>query len=132
LGTRFLATEESPLHSNFKHAILTSDGHDTAITEIPDLATGRVWPGAMARTQRNNFIQRWAGREWDLRKAQSKVGPMVAGAKEAGDTDNGIVYMGQDAGLIRDLPPVADLMDNLVTTAHEILSKRLPGYTQTP
>ncbi|HET9491508.1 MAG TPA: nitronate monooxygenase, partial [Methylomirabilota bacterium] len=29
LGTRFLATQESPLHPNFKQAVLDSDGHDT-------------------------------------------------------------------------------------------------------
>jgi NAD(P)H-dependent flavin oxidoreductase YrpB (nitropropane dioxygenase family) len=35
LGTRFLATQESPLHPNFKQAIVDSDGHDTLLTEIP-------------------------------------------------------------------------------------------------
>jgi NAD(P)H-dependent flavin oxidoreductase YrpB (nitropropane dioxygenase family) len=49
LGTRFLATHESPLHANFKQAIVDSDGHDTVLTEIPDLASQRVWPGAMSR-----------------------------------------------------------------------------------
>ena len=49
LGTRFLATKESPLHPNFKQAVLDSDGHDTVLTEIPDIARANVWPGAMAR-----------------------------------------------------------------------------------
>src|SRR5262249_45957852 len=62
LGTRFLATEESPLHRNFKQAIVDSDGHDTLLSEIPDLASGNVWPGAMSRSRRNRFIQRCAGR----------------------------------------------------------------------
>jgi NAD(P)H-dependent flavin oxidoreductase YrpB (nitropropane dioxygenase family) len=35
LGTRFLATTESPLHPNFKQAIVNSDGHDTTLSEIP-------------------------------------------------------------------------------------------------
>ena len=52
LGTRFLATDESPLHANFKQAIVRSNGHDTVLTEIPDIASRRVWPGAMARTLR--------------------------------------------------------------------------------
>ncbi|MEK7447115.1 MAG: nitronate monooxygenase, partial [candidate division NC10 bacterium] len=60
LGTRFLATKESPLHPNFKQAVLDSDGHDTVLTEIPDIARARVWPGAMARSRRNAFIERWA------------------------------------------------------------------------
>ena len=33
LGTRFLATVESPLHPNFKQAIVDSDGHDTQLSE---------------------------------------------------------------------------------------------------
>src|ERR687897_1724055 len=33
LGTRFMASEESPLHPNFKQAILDSDGHDTQLSE---------------------------------------------------------------------------------------------------
>ena len=72
LGTRFLASVESPLHPNFKQAIVDSDGHDTALSEIPDIAAGEVWPGAMSRSRRNRFIERWAGREWLLRSQQAR------------------------------------------------------------
>ena len=58
LGTRFLATKESPLHPNFKQAVLDSDGHDTMLTEIPDIARGNVGPGALARSGRDAFIER--------------------------------------------------------------------------
>ena len=54
LGTRFLATVESPLHPNFKQAIVDSDGHDTQLSEIPDIAAGLVWPGAMTRSRRGS------------------------------------------------------------------------------
>jgi NAD(P)H-dependent flavin oxidoreductase YrpB (nitropropane dioxygenase family) len=40
LGTRFLASRESSLHPNFKQSILDSDGHDTLLSEIPDVAAG--------------------------------------------------------------------------------------------
>jgi len=63
LGTRFFASQESPVHWNFKQAITDSDGHDTLLTEIPDRAAGIVWPGAMLRARRNAFIGHWAGRE---------------------------------------------------------------------
>src|SRR5207302_2580169 len=55
LGTRFVATTEAPIHANMKQAIVDSDGHDTVLTEIPDIATVRVWPGAMVRGQRSKF-----------------------------------------------------------------------------
>lgn len=40
LGTRFLATVESPLPPNLKQAILKSDGHDTDLTSLPDMMYG--------------------------------------------------------------------------------------------
>lgn len=50
MGTRFLALAESPLLDAHKQAIVPRDGHNTLVTEIPDVATGTVWPGAYART----------------------------------------------------------------------------------
>ena len=100
LGTRFLATVESPLHPNFKQAIVDSDGHDTQLSEIPDIAAGLVWPGAMTRSRRNRFIERWAGREWALRQCRADAIVRLRAAREAGDVDEGPLSMGQDAGLI--------------------------------
>src|SRR5215470_5957275 len=81
LGTRFLATPESPAPAGFKRTLLESDGHDTLLTEIPDIAAGRVWPGAMSRVRRNRFVERWAGREWELRQKRDRVGPALADAR---------------------------------------------------
>jgi NAD(P)H-dependent flavin oxidoreductase YrpB (nitropropane dioxygenase family) len=105
VGTRFLAATESPLHPNMKHAIVESDGHDTVLTEIPDIATGHVWPGAMARAQRNKFIERWAGREWALRQCYSEAGKAALEARANGDVDNASLLYGQDAGLIDSITP---------------------------
>ena len=127
LGTRFLATVESPLHPNFKQAILDSDGHDTVLTEIPDVAGGRVWPGAMARARRNRFIDRWAGREWALRQNQASAAAALKAAQQAGDVDEGSLLIGQDAGLINDLPAAGELIARMVAEAEEIMTARLPG-----
>tara|TARA_R110002110_G_scaffold395138_2_gene609612 strand:- start:107662 stop:108102 length:441 start_codon:yes stop_codon:yes gene_type:complete len=126
LGTRFLATAESALHPNFKQAILDSDGHDTVLTEIPDVAGGRVWPGAMARALRNRFIDRWAGREWALRQNQKSAAASLKAAQQAGDVDEGSLLIGQDAGLINDLPTAGDLITRMVAEAEAIMSSRLP------
>jgi len=72
-GNRFLATKESPLHSNFKQPVLDDGGHDTVLTDIPDVARANVWPGVMARSRRNAFIERWTGREWELRARLAEV-----------------------------------------------------------
>jgi NAD(P)H-dependent flavin oxidoreductase YrpB (nitropropane dioxygenase family) len=127
LGTRFMATPEAPIHGNFKQAIVKSDGHDTLLTEIPDIAGERVWPGAMSRAQRNRFIERWAGREWALRQNSSEVARQLVLARAAGDVDNASLSFGQDAGLIDSIKSVRVIVEDIVAEAEEIMRKRLPG-----
>jgi NAD(P)H-dependent flavin oxidoreductase YrpB (nitropropane dioxygenase family) len=126
LGTRFLATVESPLHPNFKQAIVDSDGHDTQLSEIPDIASGLVWPGAMIRSRRNRFIERWAGREWALRRDQVAARDGLAAARKSGDIEEGSLAMGQDAGLINDIPPAGEVVTRIAEEAEEILRNKLP------
>jgi len=126
LGTRFMATLEAPIHPNFKQAIVETDGHDTVLTEIPDLASQRVWPGAMSRAKRNKFIERWAGREWALRQDAGEVGRQAAAARAAGDVDNASISYGQDAGLIDSIKSVKQVVQDIVVEAEEILRNRLP------
>jgi NAD(P)H-dependent flavin oxidoreductase YrpB (nitropropane dioxygenase family) len=127
LGTRMLATDEAPIHANLKRAIVQSNGHDTVLTEIPDIATGSIWPGAMARTLRNRFVERWAGREWALRQGYREVGRAALEARQAGDVDNAPILIGQDAGLIDAVLPVADIISRMVSEAEEIIAARLPA-----
>jgi NAD(P)H-dependent flavin oxidoreductase YrpB (nitropropane dioxygenase family) len=126
LGTRFLASPESPLSADKKQAILDSDGHNTALTEIPDLISGRVWPGAYARTTRNRLIEDWMGREGELRYRRAEVAALVQEAHQAGDADNSVMYTGQTAGLINDIQPVSAIVQNIVAEAEAILRQRLP------
>jgi NAD(P)H-dependent flavin oxidoreductase YrpB (nitropropane dioxygenase family) len=130
LGTRFMATPEAPIHPNFKQAIVKSDGHDTVLTEIPDLASQRVWPGAMSRAQRNQFIDRWSGREWALRQNAREVGKQVASARAAGDVDNATLSFGQDAGLIDSIKSVREVVQDIIAEAEEIIKARLPSLLQ--
>jgi NAD(P)H-dependent flavin oxidoreductase YrpB (nitropropane dioxygenase family) len=130
LGTRFLASKESPLHANFKQAILDSDGHDTQLTEIPDRAAGLVWPGALSRSRRNGFLDRWAGREWAMRQHRAAAFAAVLEARKNGDSDNAPLPMGQDAGLIHDLPPAGDIVRRIAQEAEEILTKTLPRFVK--
>jgi NAD(P)H-dependent flavin oxidoreductase YrpB (nitropropane dioxygenase family) len=125
LGTRFMATPEAPIHGNFKQVIVKSDGHDTVLTEIPDLVSQRVWPGAMSRAQRNRFIERWAGREWAIRQNASTLGKELAAARAAGDIDNASLSFGQDAGLIDSIKTVHDVVRDIVAEAEQIISGRL-------
>jgi len=127
LGTRFLATDESPIAKGFKQAILDSDGHDTLVTDIPDVASGNTWPGAYVRVRRNRFIEEWMGRDNELRRRRAEVSAQIRQAAQAGDPDRGAVMIGQTAGLIDRIEPAADLVRQISRDAEAILRERLPS-----
>ena len=123
VGTRFLATPEAPVADGFKQAVLASDGHDTVLTEIPDVARGRVWPGAYSRVVRNRLIRRWAGREGELRARRGEVGPAMRRAFESGDVEEAPLFIGQDAGLIDAIEPAGEVVLRLVRDAEAALRR---------
>lgn len=127
LGTRFLATPEAPVPEAYKQAIVDSDGHDTLVSEIPDIAIGQVWPGAYARALRNRFIEEWIGREGELRRCRGEVGARLRQAREMGDRDQSSLLIGQTAGLIDRVEPAADLVRRISKDAEAILRDRLPS-----
>ena len=123
LGTRFLATPEAPLHPSYKQAIVDSDGHDTLLTEIPDIANGEVWPGAYVRVGRNRFVERWLGREGEVRRLRVEIQQHVRKARETGDVDEGVLMGGQVAGLIDSVEPAGEVVRRMVDEATEILRR---------
>lgn len=124
LGTRFLATRESGLHPDHKQAIVDSSGHDTVLTDIPDIISGTDWPpGATSRVKRNRLIERWEGQETTLREIQAEALESVHKARESGDTEQAPLYYGQDAGLITDIPGAAEVVLKIVTQAEEIIGR---------
>jgi nitronate monooxygenase/enoyl-[acyl-carrier protein] reductase II len=125
LGTRFLATPESPVPEGFKRTIVQSDGHDTLLTEIPDIAAGRVWPGAMSRVRRNRFIERWAGREWEVRQRRDEIGPALAEARRRDEVEEYTLGTGQTAGLITEIKPAGQIVREVVEQAEAIVRQRL-------
>jgi len=126
LGTRFLATDEAPIAKGFKQAILESDGHDTLVTDIPDVANGQVWPGAYVRVRRNRFVEQWLGRDNELRRRRAEVSARLRQAAQAGDPDRGAILIGQTAGLIDRVEPAAEVVQQISQEAEAILRERLP------
>jgi NAD(P)H-dependent flavin oxidoreductase YrpB (nitropropane dioxygenase family) len=127
LGTRFLATPEAPIHDAFKQLIVTSDGHDTVVTDLNDIALDNHWPGAWSRVTRNRFIERWQGRTNELRRHQREVAARLAQARTKGEVDEAVLYAGQTCGLIDSIVPAAEVVEDIVKEAEEILAGRLPG-----
>jgi len=127
IGTRFLATPEAPVPAGYKQAILASDGHNTLLTEVADIAFGLVWPGAMSRVARNRFVERWAGREWEVRQRRHEVARQLRGARERDDAEESNLQMGQAAGLITEIAPAARIVREIVAQAEQIIRDRLPS-----
>jgi NAD(P)H-dependent flavin oxidoreductase YrpB (nitropropane dioxygenase family) len=125
LGTRFLATAEAPIHPNYKQAILDSDGTNTLLTDIPDIAQGRDWPGATSRVQRTRLIAEWLGREPELRQRRAEVAARIAHAREVGDVEGGSLGNGQVSGLIDSIAPAGDVVRSIAAEAERIIAERL-------
>jgi NAD(P)H-dependent flavin oxidoreductase YrpB (nitropropane dioxygenase family) len=58
---------------------------------------------------------------------QSSLAAEAMAARQAGDADHAILFFGQDAGLIDSIKPAAQIVDDMVREALEILSRRLPS-----
>jgi NAD(P)H-dependent flavin oxidoreductase YrpB (nitropropane dioxygenase family) len=132
-GTRFLATDEAPVPDAYKRAITDSDGVNTMVTGLADVAIGTVWPGAYARVIRNRFIETWSGREGELRYQQGRVGAGAWRALSEGDADQSILYAGQSAGLIDSVQPAGVVVEQIVADAATLLGDRaqaLVGSTE--
>ena len=79
----------------------------------------------MSRVKRNRFVERWSGREWLLRQNLPEAAASVRAARKNGDTDEAPLFYGQDAGLIKDLPPAATIIERLVADAKNQITTSL-------
>ncbi|HEX6350473.1 MAG TPA: nitronate monooxygenase family protein [Candidatus Dormibacteraeota bacterium] len=131
LGTRFLATPESPWPAAFKQAIVESDGHDTLLSEIPDIAKGNLWPGAFDRVRRNRLLEDWLGREGEVRRHRTAIAARMRQAVAENDAENGELNFGQVAGLIDAIEPAGEIVRRIAAEAEQILLERHKLVTDT-
>ena len=109
MGTRFLATHESPVHANYKAAIVGAG--DTATT-----VTGRKSP-ISARVLRNEFSRRILEMEDSGTSAQElaeSIGFERLKLAVEGDVEQGSMMCGAVAGLVRELACVGDVIRDIV------------------
>ncbi len=125
LGTRFVATNESPAPEYYKGAIVESDGGDTTVTTMSDSLTGRDWPGAWARVGRTAFVEEWSGRDPEVRRRRQELFAELDASDERGDADRSIMWFGQSAGLIDSVAPAGDIVRAIAAEADEILGSML-------
>src|ERR1700704_1749242 len=122
MGTRFLATREAPIPDGWKRAILDASGHDTVRTSIPDYANEQAWPEPIAlRALRNAFLDRWLGREDEVRRLGWELGEKLRDARLRDDPAEMNLMAGEVVGLIHDLPGARALLERVVKEAEGLL-----------
>jgi nitronate monooxygenase len=123
MGTRWMATAESPIHQRIKEEIVAHDERSTNLIFRPFRNTARVVKNGISDEVLR--IQGEGGEFADVRELVS--GKRGATVYETGDPEAGIWWAGQAQGLIADVPTCAELVTRMLAEAEEAIERRLPS-----
>jgi len=115
IGSRFVASEESSAHINFKEAVVNAQDGDTHLT-LKELA-----PVRLIKNQFFNELQELYQQKPTVEQLKEKLGR--ARAKKGmfeGDLENGELEIGQIAGLIHEIKPAAEIVQEIVNEYNEV------------
>lgn len=120
MGTRFVATQEAPVHDHIKQALLDARENGTRLIMRTLRNSSRVLLNPVA-AEVLALEQRPGGATFE------ELRPLVNGqrgraALEAGDTAGGVIWAGMVAGLIDDIPTCAQLLDRMVNQCRQRLA----------
>ncbi|MFH2065938.1 MAG: nitronate monooxygenase [Pseudomonadota bacterium] len=144
MGTRFMNTLESPVHENMKRQSIERSVHDTVYSDRIDGLPCRAMksPGT-EKLVRSRFVifralvnSRYAAKAYGFPWLKLTAGILFAGYRKAitlarmanafkpiqlamshGDSDQGVLLLGQVTGMIEDTPSVSDLINRMVKEA---------------
>ena len=125
MGTRFIATQEAPVHEHVKQAIVAASELDTRLVMRPLRNTERVLNNA--GVERLLAKERELGDRITFDDIVAEVGGVYPKVMRDGDLDAGAWSCGMVAGLIHDIPTVKELIDRIVAEAQQIVRQRLAG-----
>lgn len=119
MGTRFVATEECIIHSNFKEWMVKAEESDTVLIQRSIKNMVRSMKNEAARKvlemeKRGTTLQEL------LTVTAGKIGKKC---QMDGDLDGGIFAIGQAIGLINEIKPVQKVIDDVMEEAREVLSR---------
>jgi|TARA_B110000908_G_scaffold39728_1_gene48017 nitronate monooxygenase len=125
MGTRFMVTQEAPIHNNIKERIVNMNETDTSLIFRTFRNTARVLTNDVALKVAEVEAQ---GGDF------SQVHGLVSGQKQdetwkSGDIDGGMITVGMCGGLINDIPTCKELVSTIVSDAEEIINNRLSAMT---
>jgi len=147
MGTRFMTTKESPLHEIYKSLSIEKGATDTLFSDrfdgllcrvlktdaaIRAVKRGLDLPAAIANSReiaRQIHVPYWKlflgvmASGWKNAKQMAFMAnafKAIRVATEQGDTNEGVLPVGQVTGLIQDEPTVAELFEKIITEAKMI------------
>lgn len=123
VGTRFYASAESLGHDRAKARIVAASGEDTLRTSVFDTVRGYDWPdGFTGRALRNDLTARWHGRETELAGMIDSEMARYREAAAQGDLNTTVIFAGEGADLIGDIPSAGEIVTRLVSEAERALT----------
>jgi len=125
MGTRFIATQEAPVHDNVKQAIVVASELDTRLVMRPLRNTERVLNNPAV--ERLLEKERTLGADLKFEDIIDEVAGVYPKVMIEGKHDEGAWSCGMVAGLIHDVPSVQELIDRIMSEADSIIHTRLSG-----
>ena len=125
MGTRFIATQEAPVHEKVKQAIVAASELDTRLVMRPLRNTERVLRNAAV--DRLLEKERSLGENLKFEDIIDEVAGVYPRIMQDGDMEAGAWSCGMVAGLIHDIPTVKELVDRIMREAEGIIYQRLVG-----
>lgn len=123
MGTRFVLSEECIAHPNYKNLVLKAKDRSTVVT-------GRTL-GHPARVIANKFTRTYLEMEAAGAPAEEleKLGVgSLHRATHEGDVDNGSVMIGQISGMLEDIKPVKQIIEDIVAGLPKIVEEIQSRY----
>ena len=119
MGTRFFATQEAPAHQGVKDCLIHSTERDTMLILRSLRNTDRVL--------RNPHTEKIAEMERNHATIED-LAPLISGQRgsevlASGEVDQAALACGQVVGLVRDIPTVKNLIDEIMSDAQDIIAR---------
>ncbi len=117
VGTCLLVSEECPIHTNYKEAVLKAGDTDTTVT-------GRT-TGAPVRILKNKMAREYLKREKEGATLEELEAYTLGGLRKAvleGDVQYGSLMAGQAAGLCKEIKPVKQIIEGLFDGCQQALA----------
>jgi enoyl-[acyl-carrier protein] reductase II len=126
LGTRFIASTESPAAIQWKEAITGAASEDTTkahvFNDIRPLP-GTAGYGTVLRSLRTAFLDEWSAKREDARHERDYLRAQIATAAQAGRQHELLLTAGQTVGGIKEVLPVGEIIRQLMEQAEATLSR---------